>query len=95
MLTVYKSHQHELVRVLSFIQDIMFFTILFIYLFLAQDVIMPVSTVVAVTFLAPQTVKTARATCRVERVLTVYLDGLDYIVKQVIWLTKSPFMSIF
>lgn len=43
---------------------------------------MLVSTVKTVTRHAPQTVKTTRATYRVDLVSHVSLDGLEYIVKQ-------------
>lgn len=46
---------------------------------------MQVSTVVAVIFLAPPTVETARVTYRVECVLCVNLDGLGKNVLQVRW----------
>lgn len=66
----------------------------FKYAFVAKkDVTMPVSTVVTVTHHVPKTVKTALATYRVERALTVNLDGLECIVKQVRWLTESSFVS--
>lgn len=44
---------------------------------------MLVSTVKTVTRRAPQTVKTTRATYRVDLVSHVSQDGLEYIVKQV------------
>lgn len=44
---------------------------------------MPVSTVVAVTHLAPLTAKTTRVTYRVERVLTVNLAGPESVVTEV------------
>lgn len=48
-----------------------------------QGVIMLVSTVVTATRHVLQTVKTARVTYGMERVLTVTLDGLECIVTQV------------
>lgn len=47
-----------------------------------QDVMMLVSTAVTVTLYVPQTVK-SRVTYRVERVLTVNLDGMEHIATQV------------
>lgn len=44
---------------------------------------MLVSTAVTVTLRVPQTVKKAHVTYRVENVLTVNLDGLEYIVPRV------------
>lgn len=48
-----------------------------------QVVVKPVYTVVTVTHHAPKTVKTTRVIYRVDRVLTVNLDGLECIVTQV------------
>lgn len=48
-----------------------------------QVVVKPVSTVVTVTHHAPKTVKTAPVIYKVDRVLTVNLDGLECIVTQV------------
>lgn len=56
---------------------------------------MPVSTVVAVAFLVPLTVKTTRVKYRVERVSCVNLDGLEYIVIQVKWQILSLVGSTF
>lgn len=47
-----------------------------------KDVIMPASTVLTVTRHAPPSVKTTRVTYRMDRVLTVSLDGLECIVTQ-------------
>lgn len=47
-----------------------------------KDVIMPVSTVLTVTHHAPPIVKITRVTYRLDRVLTVNLDGLECIVTQ-------------
>lgn len=53
------------------------------YFHFIQGVIMQVSTVLTVTRHAPPTVKTTRVIYRVGRVLTVNLDGLEFIVTQV------------
>lgn len=48
-----------------------------------QVVVKPVSTVVTVTHHAPKNAKTAPVIYKVDRVLTVNLDGLECIVTQV------------
>lgn len=60
------------------------------YLDYIQDVVMPVFTAATVTSLVLQTVKTARATYKMERVSPVNLDGLIYIAMKV-----RPLMIVF
>lgn len=40
----------------------------------------------------PSTVRTTRVTLRTEHVLHVNLDGLEYTVKQVMWLSKTVYI---
>lgn len=53
------------------------------YFYFMQDVIKLVFMVLTVTHHVPPIVKTTRVTYRVDRVLTVNPDGLEYIVTQV------------
>lgn len=65
--------------------NLIFFKIIhYIVLFysILKDVIMPVSTVINVTHLAPSILRTTQVTYRVECVPRVKLGGLEFIIKK-------------